>query len=60
MLLLLEKALLKKDNVCLILGDNIFYGNNLRKNLISNLDNVKENNAVIFATTLKTLRVWCC
>ena len=50
---IIGESFIGKDNVCLILGDNIFYGNNLRKNLISNLDNVKENNAVIFAYNVK-------
>ena len=38
-----------KDNVCLILGDNIFYGGGFTKLLITSVKNVtKSNNALVF------------
>ena len=37
------------DNVCLILGDNIFYGNGLPKRLKDSVQEVKDKqNAVVF------------
>ena len=37
------------DDVCLILGDNIFYGTGLRDNLLKAIDNTKNGKATIFA-----------
>ena len=36
------------DNVCMILGDNIFYGNGLRKSLRLAADNLKKGRSTVF------------
>lgn len=36
------------DNVCMILGDNIFYGNGLRKSLRLAADNLKKGRCTVF------------
>ena len=42
------------DDVCLILGDNVFYGNNLPQILKNTLKNVEENNfSIIFGYQVK-------
>lgn len=46
---ILGKSFIKKNNVCLILGDNIFYGNNFSEKLNKSFINLKNNNATIFA-----------
>ncbi|MFA7450104.1 MAG: glucose-1-phosphate thymidylyltransferase RfbA [Bacteroidales bacterium] len=46
---ILGEEFIGKDNVCLILGDNIFYGAGLQNLLLTSVENVnKENKAVIF------------
>tara|TARA_Y100000590_G_scaffold461462_1_gene623086 strand:+ start:929 stop:1807 length:879 start_codon:yes stop_codon:yes gene_type:complete len=43
------KNFIKNDNVCLILGDNVFFGSNLRKKLEESVLEVEmNNNAVVF------------
>ena len=42
-------SFIKDENVCLILGDNVFYGGNLRKKLQDTVSEVESNNnAVVF------------
>lgn len=46
---ILGKSFIGKDNVCLALGDNIFYGSGLQKLLIESIETVKEEQkAVVF------------
>ena len=46
---LIAQSFIKGDNVCLILGDNVFFGGNLRKKLQEAvLDIETNNNAVVF------------
>jgi len=46
---LIGEDFIKNENVCLILGDNVFYGGNLRKKLQNTVSNVESNdNAVVF------------
>tara|TARA_Y100000590_G_C15629968_1_gene980850 strand:+ start:458 stop:1336 length:879 start_codon:yes stop_codon:yes gene_type:complete len=46
---ILGENFIEDENVCLILGDNIFYGGNLRKKLQNTVSEVNSNNnAVIF------------
>jgi len=46
---ILGKAFIGDDDACLILGDNIFYGHDLQKVLVSAVDNAKnENKATVF------------
>lgn len=43
-----------KDDVCLVLGDNIFYGHGLTKMLVQSIKNVKdENKATVFGYWVK-------
>ena len=44
------------DNVCLILGDNIFYGDGLTEVILKSIDRTKENLASIFAVQVKDPR----
>lgn len=37
-----------EDDVCMVLGDNIFYGNGFKKNLKSAVDNVKNGKSTVF------------
>jgi glucose-1-phosphate thymidylyltransferase len=46
---IIGKDFIKKDNVCLILGDNIFYGSNFSEKLNNSFVNLENNNATIFA-----------
>jgi len=47
---LVGKKFIKKDNVCLILGDNLFYGEGLPQLLNESIEYVKKNSkAVIFS-----------
>jgi glucose-1-phosphate thymidylyltransferase len=46
---IIGKDFIKKDNVCLILGDNIFYGSNFSEKLNQSFVNLENNNATIFA-----------
>jgi glucose-1-phosphate thymidylyltransferase len=45
---ILGKEFIGADDVCLILGDNIYYGHGLPELLKSAVDNVKDNKATIF------------
>lgn len=36
------------DDVCMVLGDNIFYGNDFKKNLRKAVENTKHNRATVF------------
>ncbi|MGG5507579.1 MULTISPECIES: glucose-1-phosphate thymidylyltransferase RfbA [unclassified Myroides] len=52
--LLIAEAFIGTDSVCLILGDNIFYGNDLKNKLQQAITTVKEDNkAVVFGYTVK-------
>jgi len=47
---ILGKEFIAEDNVCLVLGDNIHYGHDLKKMLASAVDNAaQENKATVFA-----------
>ena len=51
---LLGQEFIGDDDVCLILGDNVFYGNNLPQILKNTLKNVEENNySMIFGYQVK-------
>ena len=51
---IIGKKFIGKDNVCLILGDNIFYGAGLKNRLLQAKKTVKKNNkAVIFGYEVK-------
>lgn len=41
------------DDVCLVLGDNIFYGDGLTNLLAKSVNNAKENNATVFGYYVK-------
>ena len=46
---LIGEDFIENENVCLILGDNVFFGGNLRKKLQETVSEVKSsNNAVVF------------
>jgi glucose-1-phosphate thymidylyltransferase len=45
---ILGEEFLDGDDVCLVLGDNIFYGHGLIELLAKSVTNVKKNNATIF------------
>lgn len=45
---IIGKDFINKDNVCLILGDNIFYGSNFSEKLKKSFINLKNNKATIF------------
>ncbi|WP_413512562.1 glucose-1-phosphate thymidylyltransferase RfbA [Myroides odoratus] len=52
--LIIAEDFIGEDPVCLILGDNIFYGNDLKNKLQSAIDSVKdEEKAVVFGYTVK-------
>lgn len=42
-----------EDNVCLVLGDNIFHGSNFKKLLREAVRNTKEGNATVFGSYVK-------
>ena len=46
---IIGKDFIEKDNVCLILGDNIFYGSNFSEKINKSFVNLENNNATIFA-----------
>ena len=46
--LIIGKDFIGDDNVCLILGDNIYFGHELPKLLFRAIDNTTNNNATIF------------
>jgi len=46
---IIGKDFIKKDNVCLILGDNIFYGSNFSEKINKSFVNLEKNYATIFA-----------
>lgn len=51
---IIGKDFIKNDDVCLVLGDNIFYGGGLQKLLFDAVDTVKENKeAVIFGNYVR-------
>ena len=45
---LIGEEFIGNDNVCLILGDNIFHGSNLQTSLHKALENLEENKATVF------------
>lgn len=45
---LIGEDFLGKDDVCMVLGDNIFYGNGLKKNLQRAAENLREKRATVF------------
>jgi glucose-1-phosphate thymidylyltransferase len=45
---ILGEEFIKDDSVCMILGDNIFYGNGLKASLIKAVENCKNRRATIF------------
>jgi glucose-1-phosphate thymidylyltransferase len=45
---ILGEKFLDGDDACLVLGDNIFYGQGLTRLLAQSVANVKENNATVF------------
>lgn len=47
---------IKNDNVCLILGDNIFYGDGLTEIILKSMERTKQNLASIFAVQVKDPR----
>jgi len=48
---ILGEEFIGKENVCLILGDNIFYGSGLQNLLVNAIKNVEKNNkAVVFGS----------
>lgn len=51
---IIGEEFIAKDDVCLILGDNIFYGHGLPEMLQSAIDNIKEKNkATVFGYNVK-------
>jgi len=46
--IILGKDFIDNDNVCLILGDNIYYGHELPALLYKAIDNASNNNATVF------------
>lgn len=46
---LLGEEFIGDDDVCMILGDNVLYGNGLKKGLHSAVQNAKEGKATVFA-----------
>ncbi|WP_010253814.1 glucose-1-phosphate thymidylyltransferase RfbA [Myroides injenensis] len=52
--LLIGESFINKEEVCLILGDNIFYGNGLQQKLINAIDLAQnKQQAVVFGYTVK-------
>lgn len=54
--LILAENFIKKDNICLILGDNIFYGQGLTDMLLSAKNHAKQGFATIFSYRVKDAR----
>ena len=51
---IIGESFIKNENVCLILGDNVFYGGNLRKKMHDTVSEVESNNnAVVFGYFVK-------
>lgn len=50
---IIGRDFIAKDDVCLILGDNIFYGNTFSNKLKNCISNLKYNRATIFAYEVK-------
>lgn len=53
---ILGNSFIGNDNVCLILGDNIFYGHGLNSLLHKGIKNAQDNNATIFGYYLNDPR----
>ena len=51
--LILGKDFIGNENVCLILGDNIYYGHELPELLYRAIDNTSNNNATVFGYHVK-------
>src|SRR5574344_440570 len=45
---IIGESFIGKDSVCLVLGDNIFYGNGFKKRLVQAVENTKKNSATVF------------
>ena len=45
---LIGEKFIEKDSVCMVLGDNIFYGNGLKKNLLKARENLDTGKATVF------------
>ena len=45
---LIGEEFIGKDDVCMVLGDNIFYGNGLKKSLSRAVSNLQEGKATVF------------
>ncbi|HBN12614.1 MAG TPA: glucose-1-phosphate thymidylyltransferase [Clostridiales bacterium] len=45
---IIGEKFIANDDVCLVLGDNIFYGNGLKHNLARAMDNVKNGYSTVF------------
>ena len=45
---IIGKDFIGDDSVCMVLGDNIFYGNDFKNNLFKASENIKNNKATIF------------
>ena len=50
---ILGEEFIGDDDVCLVLGDNIFYGDGLSKLLSKSLKNIEDNNATVFGYYVK-------
>ncbi|SHO80711.1 Glucose-1-phosphate thymidylyltransferase [hydrothermal vent metagenome] len=50
---ILGEEFIGDDDVCLVLGDNIFYGDGLIKLLSKSLKNIEDNNATVFGYYVK-------
>ena len=50
---LLGEKFIGNDDVCLVLGDNIFYGHGLPELLEKSVDNLEKNNATVFGYYVK-------
>ena len=52
------KKIYWQDDVVLILGDNIFYGNDLLKKINNAKKNLKKNFSTIFCYNLRSRKIW--
>ena len=50
---ILGEEFIGNDDVCLVLGDNIFYGHGMTDLLATSVQNAKENNATVFGYYVK-------